>query len=67
MTRDRKPAPDGPPTGKARAAATREARGSVHEAIGKLIGDDGARDEGSAEKHAGAADRAAAGDTPPKD
>lgn len=30
-----------------------DARGSVHEAIGKLIGDDIARDRGSAEKAAG--------------
>ena len=41
---------------KAEAAATREAKGSVQEAIGKLIGDDAARDRGSAEKQAGAAD-----------
>ena len=45
------------PSGKtAKAAATREARGSVHEAIGKLIGDDAARARGTAEKEAGAAD-----------
>ncbi len=36
-------------------AGVREAKGSVHEAIGKLIGDDGARDRGSAERRAGAA------------
>jgi uncharacterized protein YjbJ (UPF0337 family) len=47
-----------PPTdtpSDADAAATREAKGSVHEAIGKLIGDDAARDRGSAEKEAAAA------------
>ena len=42
--------------GEAKAAATREAKGSVHEAIGKLIGDDAAQAAGSAEKQAGAAD-----------
>ena len=41
---------------KAEAAAAREAKGSVQEAIGKLIGDDAARERGSAEKKAGAAD-----------
>lgn len=30
--------------------ATREAKGSVQEAIGKLIGDDAARDRGAAEQ-----------------
>lgn len=45
------------PTGnKAKAATTREAKGSVQEAIGKLIGDDAARERGTAEKEAGAAD-----------
>ena len=39
---------------RAKAAAAREAKGSVHEAIGKLIGDDSARDRGTAEKRAGA-------------
>jgi uncharacterized protein YjbJ (UPF0337 family) len=34
------------------AAVTREAKGSVHEAIGKLIGDDAARDRGTAERRA---------------
>ncbi len=47
---------DTPPAKKAKAAATREAKGSVHEAIGKLIGDDAARARGTAEKEAGAAD-----------
>ncbi len=42
--------------GGAKAATTREAKGSVHEAIGKLIGDDAVRDRGTAEKRAGAAD-----------
>ena len=41
---------------RAKAAADREARGSVTEAIGKLIGDDAARDRGTAEKQAGADD-----------
>lgn len=45
-------------------AASREARGSVHEAIGKLIGDDAASAHGKAEKHAGAAEGAAADPTP---
>jgi uncharacterized protein YjbJ (UPF0337 family) len=40
----------------AAAAAAREAKGSVQEAIGKLIGDDAARQRGTAEKEAGAAD-----------
>ena len=40
----------------AEAATTREAKGSVQEAIGKLIGDDAARERGTAEKKAGAAD-----------
>ena len=39
---------------RAYGAATREAKGSVHEAIGKLMGDDIARDHGTAEKRAGA-------------
>lgn len=43
-------------TRKAKAAASREAKGSVQEAIGKLIGDDDARRKGAAEKRAGAAD-----------
>jgi len=37
----------------AKAAATRATKGSVHEAIGKLIGDDAARDRGTAERKAG--------------
>ncbi|GAA0674718.1 uncharacterized protein YjbJ (UPF0337 family) [Sphingomonas insulae] len=45
-------------------AAAREARGSVHEAIGKLIGDDAASAHGKTEKHAGAAEGAAADPTP---
>ena len=40
----------------AKAAATKEAKGSVKEAIGKLIGDDAVRRRGTAEKRAGAAD-----------
>ena len=43
-------------TDKAKAAATREAKGSVQEAIGKLLVDDAARERGTAEKEAGAAD-----------
>lgn len=34
------------------AAASRQAKGSVHEAIGKLIGDDAAMEEGAAEQRA---------------
>jgi len=45
-----------PATNEAKAAATRETKGSVQEAIGKLIGDDAARERGTAEKEAGAAD-----------
>ena len=37
-----------------KAAAEQEAKGPVQEAIGKLIGDDAARDQGLAEKRAGA-------------
>ena len=44
----------GPTDNSPDGAATREAKGSVHEAIGKLIGDDIARDHGTAEKRAGA-------------
>jgi uncharacterized protein YjbJ (UPF0337 family) len=40
----------------AKAAVTREAKGSVQEAIGKLIGDDAARAAGTAERKAGAGD-----------
>jgi uncharacterized protein YjbJ (UPF0337 family) len=50
-----------------KAVAAREARGSVHEAIGKLIGDDAACAYGHAEKHAGAADTATAEPTPSRD
>jgi len=42
------------------AAAAREARGSVQEAIGKLIGDDAATAKGAAEKRAGAEEGASA-------
>ena len=45
-----------PTEAEVRTAATREAKGSVQEAIGKLIGDDAARERGTAEKKAGAAD-----------
>ncbi|KQT35262.1 hypothetical protein ASG29_03925 [Sphingomonas sp. Leaf412] len=45
-------------SGAKAAAATRTAKGSVQEAIGKLIGDDAARARGTAEKEAGAADSA---------
>ncbi len=37
---------------KARAAATAKAKASVHEAIGKLIGDDAAKDHGAAGRSA---------------
>ncbi len=36
-----------------KAAATRATKGSVQEAIGKLIGDDAARDRGTTERQAG--------------
>jgi hypothetical protein len=42
------------PTPAPASATERAARGSVHEAIGKLIGDDDARDHGSAERRAAA-------------
>lgn len=45
-----------PATEKTKAAATRVAKGSVQEAIGKLIGDDAVRERGTAEKQAAAAD-----------
>ncbi len=45
-----------------KAAATRKAKGSVHEAIGKLIGDDAATRHGAAEQRAGDAP----GDRPDK-
>lgn len=41
---------------EAKAAATRRAKGSVQEAIGKITGDDAARIRGTAEKAAGEAD-----------
>jgi uncharacterized protein YjbJ (UPF0337 family) len=49
--------------GKARAAATRGSKGSVHEAIGMLMGDDAARERGKAEKSAASADASDAGDS----
>ena len=54
---DGDPAPD---DHEPETAATREARGSVHEAIGKLIGDDTSREHGTAERRAGAAQSTAA-------
>lgn len=62
MTDTAKPEAHKPKDTADAADTAREARGSVHEAIGKLIGDDIARDHGSAEKRAGAA----AADTPGK-
>ena len=59
MTARRTPA--GTPTRAQAEAATRQAKGSVHEASGKLIGDDAVQAHGTAEKEAGAAD---ASDTP---
>ena len=58
MTRRRKAA-HALATDEAEAAAVREAKGSVQEAIGKLIGDDAARERGAAEKEGGAADASA--------
>jgi len=66
MTRDKQPRRPAPSAAGAKAAASREARGSVHEAIGKLIGDDAAQARGKAEKHAGAA-AGAATDTSSRD
>ncbi len=40
-------------TPRADTGVERRAKGSVQEAIGKLIGDDAARDRGTAEKRAG--------------
>jgi uncharacterized protein YjbJ (UPF0337 family) len=48
-----------PPDKVPARARSRAARGSVHEAIGKLIGDDAARDHGTAEKQAGTQRRGA--------
>ncbi len=57
MTNRRTQRDAGPDAGtKAKAAAVREAKGSVQEAIGKLIGDDAAEARGSAEKRAAAED-----------
>ena len=66
MTAGKRPSRTGS-SAAAKAVASREARGSVHEAIGKLIGDDAACAHGQAEKHAGAADTAAAEPTPSRD
>ncbi|HEX8445367.1 MAG TPA: hypothetical protein VF649_02025 [Sphingomonas sp.] len=41
-----------------KVAAEREIKGSVQEAIGKLIGDDAVQERGAAEKKAGAAEAA---------
>jgi uncharacterized protein YjbJ (UPF0337 family) len=41
---------DDQPSGDAKAASVRETKASVHEAIGKLIGDDAAEAQGTAEK-----------------
>jgi len=38
---------------KAKAAVAAKAKASVHEAIGKLIGDDSAQDRGAAERSGG--------------
>ena len=38
---------------KAKAAVAAKAKASVHEAIGKLIGDDSAKDRGAAERSGG--------------
>lgn len=60
MTASRTPRPrtgssaDTPDNPAAKAAAVRTGKGSVQEAIGKLIGDDAARERGTAEKQAGA-------------
>ncbi|KQM22064.1 CsbD family protein [Novosphingobium sp. Leaf2] len=46
--------PGDSPDDKAKAAAAREVKGSVKEAIGKLLGDDDVRARGAAEKKAAA-------------
>ncbi|RSU47726.1 CsbD family protein [Sphingomonas sp. S-NIH.Pt15_0812] len=48
---------NGQPSGDVKAASVREAKASVHEAIGKLIGDDAAEAQGIAEKHAARSER----------
>jgi len=58
----RRPDAAAPTDVEAKTATTREAKGSVQEAIGKLIGDDVVRARGTAEKKAGAADAADAAD-----
>jgi uncharacterized protein YjbJ (UPF0337 family) len=55
----RRDRPGEPATPAPNAATTREAKGSVQEAIGKLIGDDVVQAQGTAERKAGAADAAA--------
>ena len=47
---------EAPADPEAKNAATRVTKGSVQEAIGKLIGDDAARERGTAEKKAGVAE-----------
>lgn len=49
-------ADDGAAMPEAKAAAVREAKGSVHQAIGKLIGDDAAAAQGAAERQTAAQD-----------
>jgi len=55
---------DGCDDAGAKAPAEGAAKGSVHEAIGKLIGDDAVREAGAAEREAGANDAPRAGKSP---
>ncbi|MET0248434.1 MAG: CsbD family protein [Sphingobium sp.] len=60
------PNDDDPATAETQAAATREAKGSAQEAIGKLIGDDAARLRGAAEKEAARANGPTRSKAPPR-
>ena len=55
---------DGHDDAGAKAPAESAAKGSVHEAIGKLIGDDAVRKAGAAEREAGANDAPRPGKSP---
>jgi len=55
---------DGRDAAGAKAPGESAAKGSVHEAIGKLIGDDAVRKAGAAEREAGANDAPRPGKSP---
>jgi len=55
---------DGCDDAGAKAPAESAAKGSVHEAIGKLIGDDAVREAGAAEREAGVNDAPRPGKSP---